>query len=121
MGDVEDRELSDATGVAHCHGPGNYSAPIVSDHDSCLFSAGQDKALHITRQQLNAVCSHSGRFVREVVAAHVRGDHPEASLDQQRVAVTLNHHAMHMRAVEHTIRRGLCTQHAARVNHTENC
>jgi hypothetical protein len=29
-------------------------------------------------------------------------------------------HAMHMRAVEHTIRRGLCTHHAARVNYTEN-
>src|SRR5215211_3183094 len=29
-------------------------------------------------------------------------------------------HAMHMRAVEHTIRRGLCTQHDAWVNHTEN-
>src|SRR5215210_465016 len=27
---------------------------------------------------------------------------------------------MHMRAVEHTIRRGLCTQHDAWVNHTEN-
>ncbi len=38
----------------------------------------------------------------------------------QRVAVTLTHHAMHMRAVEHTIRRGLCTQHDAWVNHTEN-
>src|SRR5215211_5898712 len=29
-------------------------------------------------------------------------------------------HAMHMRAVEHTIRRGFCTHHAAWVNHTEN-
>jgi hypothetical protein len=28
--------------------------------------------------------------------------------------------AMHMRAVEHTIRRGFCTHHAAWVNHTEN-
>jgi hypothetical protein len=27
---------------------------------------------------------------------------------------------MHLRAVEHTIRRGLCTHHAAWVNHTEN-
>src|SRR5215208_2676737 len=27
---------------------------------------------------------------------------------------------MHMRAVEHTIYRGLCTHHAAWVNHTEN-
>jgi len=27
---------------------------------------------------------------------------------------------MHMRAVEHTIHRGLCTHHAAWVNHTEN-
>src|SRR5215212_2242457 len=27
---------------------------------------------------------------------------------------------MHMRAVEHTLRRGLCTHHAAWVNHTEN-
>src|SRR5215212_4623196 len=29
-------------------------------------------------------------------------------------------HAMHMRAVEHTIRRGLCTHHAAWINYTEN-
>src|SRR5215217_1615016 len=29
-------------------------------------------------------------------------------------------HALHMRAVEHTIRRGLCTHHAAWANHTEN-
>jgi len=29
---------------------------------------------------------------------------PPPRLDLQRVAVTLNHHAMHMRAVEHTIR-----------------
>jgi hypothetical protein len=29
-------------------------------------------------------------------------------------------HAMHMRAVEHTNRRGLCTHHAAWANHTEN-
>src|SRR5215211_989223 len=29
-------------------------------------------------------------------------------------------HAMHMRAVEHTIRRGLCTQPDAWVNYTEN-
>jgi hypothetical protein len=29
-------------------------------------------------------------------------------------------HAMHMRVVEHPIRRGLCTPHAAWVNHTEN-
>jgi hypothetical protein len=27
---------------------------------------------------------------------------------------------MHMRAVEHTIHRGLCTHHDAWVNHSEN-
>jgi hypothetical protein len=39
----------------------------------------------------------------------------------QRVAVTLTPmHAMHMRAVEHTNRRGLRTHHAAWVNNTGN-
>src|SRR5215213_5367170 len=28
-------------------------------------------------------------------------------------------HAMHMREVEYTMRRGLCTQHDAWINHTE--
>src|SRR5215218_7829931 len=84
VGNVEDREPFDATGVAHRRDPGGYSAPIVPDHGSRPFPAGRYQALHIARQQLNAVCAHSGRFVREVVAAHVRGNHAEAGLDQRR-------------------------------------
>jgi hypothetical protein len=83
VGDVEDREPPDAPGVAHRRDPRNYSAPIVPDHGSGPFSAGQDQALHVARQQLDAVGPHSERFVREVVAAHVRGHHPEAGLDQR--------------------------------------
>src|SRR5918995_1101614 len=84
VGNIEDRELFDALGVAHRRDPGGYGAPIVANHDSRLFSAGQYQALYIARQQLNAVCSHSERFVREVVAAHVRGHNPETGLDQRR-------------------------------------
>jgi hypothetical protein len=49
VGDVEDREPPDTPRVAHRRDPGNYSAPIVTDHDSRPFSAGQDQALHIAR------------------------------------------------------------------------
>ena len=54
MGDVEDRELSHALGVAHRRDPGGYGAPIVADHVGRPFPAGQYQALHVARQQLEA-------------------------------------------------------------------
>src|SRR5919112_5379715 len=82
--DVEDRELFHALGVAHRRDPGDYSTPIVPDHVGRLSPTGHDQALHVARQQLDAVCSHPGWFVREVVAPHVGGHNPEAGLDQRR-------------------------------------
>ena len=80
--DMRGYNISDKPpGVAHRRDPGNYGAPIVPDHGGRPFSAGQYQALHIARQHLNAVCSHSERFVREVVAAHVGGHNPEAGLE----------------------------------------
>src|SRR5919107_1473019 len=55
----------------------------MPDHGSRPFSAGQDQALHVASQQVDAVSLHSRWFVREVVAAHIRSDYPETGLDQR--------------------------------------
>jgi hypothetical protein len=50
----------------------------VADYRRALRATGTDEALYVPPEELEAVVSHFGRLVREVVAAHIRHHHPEA-------------------------------------------
>jgi hypothetical protein len=52
----------------------------VADDRRALRAAGTDQALYVLPEELDAIVSHFGRLVREVVAAHIWYHHPEAGL-----------------------------------------
>ena len=55
MGRVEDGESVDHLGVVHRHGPGDASAPVVTDQQRRLGTALFDEAADVGGEQVDAV------------------------------------------------------------------
>ena len=78
MGRVEDGESVDDLGMIHRDGPGDGSAPVVTDHHRGLGAELSDETADVGGEQVDAVGLEVLRLRRQVVATRVGGDHPEA-------------------------------------------
>jgi hypothetical protein len=55
MGRVEDGEPVDHLGVIHCDGPGDASAPVVTDHQRGLGTELSDEGADVGGEQVDGV------------------------------------------------------------------
>ena len=83
MGRVEDGEPVDHLGVVHRNGPGDGSAPVVTDQERLLLTELSDEATDVVGEQVDAVVREVFRLRRQVVATRVGGDDPETRRRQR--------------------------------------
>ena len=78
MGRVEDGESVDDFRMIHRGGPGDASAPVVTDQVRGLGTERADETANVGGEQIDAVSLESFRLRRQVVPTRVGGDHPKA-------------------------------------------
>src|SRR6185437_6183 len=81
---VEDGESVDHLGVVHRHGPGDASAPVVTDQERGLGTELSDEAADVVGEQVDAVVLEVLWLRGQVVATRVGGDDPKTGRRERR-------------------------------------
>src|SRR5436190_15181804 len=84
MGRVEDGESVDHLGVVHRGGPGDASAPVVTDQQRGLGTEFSDEAADVGGEQVDSVGLEALWLRGEVVATRVGGDDSKAGRRERR-------------------------------------
>src|SRR6187397_823037 len=84
MGRIEDREAVDDLRMIHRDGPGDASAPIVTDQERGLGTELSDEAADVVGEQVDAVGLEALRLRRQVDAARVGCDDPKTRRRERR-------------------------------------
>src|SRR5438034_6603889 len=84
MGRVEDGESVDHLGVVHRGGPGDGSAPVVTDQERGLGTEFSDESADVVGEQVYGVGLEALWLRREVVATRVGRHHPKTRRRKRR-------------------------------------
>jgi hypothetical protein len=84
MGRVEDGETVDHLGMVHRDGPGDASAPVVTDQECGLGTERSDQAADVVGEQVDAVVLEVFWLRGQVDAARVGGDDPKTRPRERR-------------------------------------
>ena len=84
MGGIENRKPVDDLGVVHRHGPGDTSAPVMTDQQRGLGTELSDEAADVVGKQINPVPLEALWLRGQVVATGVGGDDPKTRRCERR-------------------------------------